>query len=194
VAALRHLLGNPGLLQRMIALGRQAFDGGDLLADDIADSGLAGPYRLAIDVNRACSAQARAAAELRAGHLQLLADGPQQRRIVRRLHGHIPSVDVESNHMFLPLPVREATYGSSSLFRQLAPTGSVPALSKRMIGFRHSGNPIWNWARRINFRTFWNCGNRAASCFDNPPPKAIRVGGARKARKVGIKGMPTLDR
>src|SRR5207302_1367593 len=32
VAALRHLLGDPRLLQRMIALRRQALDGGDFLA------------------------------------------------------------------------------------------------------------------------------------------------------------------
>src|SRR5881296_2569922 len=32
VAALRHLLGDPRLLQRMIAVGRQPFDGGDSLS------------------------------------------------------------------------------------------------------------------------------------------------------------------
>src|ERR1700741_1574388 len=114
----------------MIALGGQTFDGGDLLADDIADSRLAGAHRLAIDVNRACTAQPRAAAELGAGHLQLLADGPQQRRIVRRLHGQIPSVDVESNHMFLPLPVRDATYGSSSLLDGWHPPGRLQPWTK----------------------------------------------------------------
>src|SRR5215472_12474722 len=79
VAALRNLLGNPGLLQGMIALGAEALDGRDLLADHIADRGLAGADRLAVDVNGAGAAQARTAAEFRAGHLQLLADGPEQR-------------------------------------------------------------------------------------------------------------------
>ena len=37
VAALRHLLGDPGLLQRMAAGRRQALDGGDLLALDLRD-------------------------------------------------------------------------------------------------------------------------------------------------------------
>jgi hypothetical protein len=34
VAALRHLLDNPGLLQRVTGVRRQAFDGRDLLAPD----------------------------------------------------------------------------------------------------------------------------------------------------------------
>ena len=38
VAALRNLLGDPGPLQRMFALGLEAFDGGDLLAGGLADT------------------------------------------------------------------------------------------------------------------------------------------------------------
>jgi len=51
VAALRHLLGDPGLLQGMIALGAEAFDGRDLLADGVAEGGLAGAYGFTVDVN-----------------------------------------------------------------------------------------------------------------------------------------------
>jgi hypothetical protein len=47
---LRNLLGDPGLLQRVIALGAQAFDGGDLLADSVADRGPAGSNGFAVDV------------------------------------------------------------------------------------------------------------------------------------------------
>src|SRR5712675_943922 len=83
----------------MIALGAEAFDGGDLLADGVAGRGLAGSHGLAIDVNRAGAAQAGTAAEFRAGHLQLFADDPEQRRIVGRLDGHIPSVDVQGSHV-----------------------------------------------------------------------------------------------
>ena len=114
VAALRNLLGDPRLLQRMIALGAEAFDGGDLLAGDVAERGLAGSHRFAVDVNRAGAAQAGAAAEFRAGHLQLFADGPEQRRIVRRLDGHIPSVDIEIRHGLFPCrcmkPLTAATH------------------------------------------------------------------------------------
>ena len=41
VAALRHLLGDPGLLQRMAAVGRQPFDGGDGFAFDQRTPGVA---------------------------------------------------------------------------------------------------------------------------------------------------------
>jgi hypothetical protein len=64
VAALRHLLGNPGLLQRMVALGGKAFNGGDLLADRIAGRRLAGAHGLAVDMDRAGTAQTSAATEL----------------------------------------------------------------------------------------------------------------------------------
>ncbi|MGY2915201.1 hypothetical protein ACVWYP_000831 [Bradyrhizobium sp. USDA 3262] len=88
----------------MIALGGQAFDGGDLLADGVGDRGLAGPHRFAVDVNRAGATQTGAATEFGARHLQLLADDPKQRRIIGRLDGHIPSVDIEIWHLS-PLPV-----------------------------------------------------------------------------------------
>ena len=53
-------------------------------------------------MNRAGAAQARTATELRTGHLQLLADDPQQRRIVGRLDGHIPPIDSEIWHRVSP--------------------------------------------------------------------------------------------
>src|SRR5713226_10477013 len=99
VAALRHLLGDPCLLQGMIALGAEAFDGGDFLADGVADRSLAGANRLAVDVNRAGAAETRAAPEFRAGHLQLFADDPKQRRVTYHIHRHIPPVDVQGGHV-----------------------------------------------------------------------------------------------
>jgi hypothetical protein len=98
----------------MIALGAQPLDGGDLLAGGIAERGLAGSHGFAVEVNRAGATQAGAATEFRTGHLQLLADDPEQRRIARRLDGHIPSVDVEIRHFSSP-PVHEAAYGGISL-------------------------------------------------------------------------------
>src|SRR5882757_4212117 len=98
----------------MIALGGEPLDGGDLLAGGIGNRRLAGPHGFAVEVDRASATKARAATELGAGHLQLLADDPQQRRVVGRLDGHIPSVDIEIRHLS-PLPVYEAAYGGSSL-------------------------------------------------------------------------------
>ena len=102
VAALRNLLGDPRLLQRMVALGAEAFDGGDFLAGDVAERCLAGSHRFTVDVNGAGATQAGTAPELGAGHLQLFADGPEQRRVVRRLDGQTPPVDVKIRHGFFP--------------------------------------------------------------------------------------------
>src|SRR5262249_3273899 len=85
VAALRHALGQPRLLHRMRGVGRQAFDGGHRPAGDLRDLRLAREGALAVDVHHAGAAQAGAAAELRAGELELLADDPQERRRRRRL-------------------------------------------------------------------------------------------------------------
>ncbi len=52
------------------------------------------------DVNRAGAAETCAATEFGTVHLQLLANDPEQRRIVGGLDGHIPSVDIE----IWPLP------------------------------------------------------------------------------------------
>jgi hypothetical protein len=78
----------------MITFGAETLDGGDLLAGDVADRRLAGSHRFAVDMNRARAAKAGAATEFRARHLQLFADDPEQRRIVRRFDGHVMSVDI----------------------------------------------------------------------------------------------------
>ncbi len=66
-------------------------------------------------MNRAGAAQAGATAEFCTGHLQLFADGPEQRRIVGRFDGHTPSVDVEVWHGLFPCrcmkPLAAATHG-----------------------------------------------------------------------------------
>jgi hypothetical protein len=138
----------------MIALGGQTFDGGDLLADRVADRGLAGANGFAVDVNRASAAKTCAATEFRPGHLQLLADDPKQRRIVGRLDGHIPSIDIEIRHWRFPLPVLGAAYGGISLLGiGRHPPGRCQS-ARRMIPNFPGGNPIWNRSKRIKF--FWD--------------------------------------
>src|SRR6267143_506777 len=68
VAALRHLLGDPRLLQRVIALGRQPFDGGDSLSLNRRYRGDARARRRAVDVHRACASLCDAAADHRYRH------------------------------------------------------------------------------------------------------------------------------
>src|SRR3954468_7162180 len=56
VAALRHLLFDPRLLDRMAAIGRDALDRGDRVLAHRTDGHAARPRRLAVDVYRAGAA------------------------------------------------------------------------------------------------------------------------------------------
>src|SRR6478609_4023073 len=56
VAALRHLLREPCLLQRMAGIGRQALDGGHRLACHLRNLCLAGERALAVDMHHAGAA------------------------------------------------------------------------------------------------------------------------------------------
>src|SRR5690242_10641471 len=81
ISALRHLLRDPRLLHRMRIVGRQSLDGGDLLRSNSRDGGLARADRLAIKVHRTSAAQPHPTAVLGAGHVELVAQNPQQRSI-----------------------------------------------------------------------------------------------------------------
>ena len=80
VAALRNLLGEPGLLQRVRRIQRQPFDRRHRPAGNLRDLRLARERALAVDVHHAGAAQTGAAAELGAGKLEALPQHPQQRR------------------------------------------------------------------------------------------------------------------
>jgi hypothetical protein len=98
VAALRHFFHDPGLLQGVRRIRRQAFDGDDLLAGDRADLGLAGALCRAIDVDGAGAAQARAASVFGAGQTDMVANGPQQRGPRVGIDRDLPIVQGERNH------------------------------------------------------------------------------------------------
>src|SRR5215470_7173783 len=70
VAALRDALGEPRLLQRVQRIPRQAFDRGHRPAADLRHLDLTGERALAVDMHRACTAQAGATTELGAGELE----------------------------------------------------------------------------------------------------------------------------
>src|SRR5687767_866283 len=76
-SALRHLLGDPGRLQRVIAFLGQPFDGRDLAASDVRKAGLAGTNGLAVDMHGTCAAGGDAASILGPGELQMLANDPK---------------------------------------------------------------------------------------------------------------------
>ena len=98
VAALRHLFDDPGLLQRVGGIGRQAFDGDDGLARHRADIELARALRDAVDVNGAGAAEAGAAAVLGAGQSDVVANGPQQRRAGVGVERDLSIVQGERDH------------------------------------------------------------------------------------------------
>src|SRR4051812_45548353 len=98
VAALRHLLRDPGLLQRMRRVGREALDRRHLRAARRAERRHAGAHRLAVEMHRARAALRDAAAVLRAGKLELVADYPEKRGAVLRLCGDRFAIESESDH------------------------------------------------------------------------------------------------
>src|SRR5262249_8437930 len=95
IAALRHLLRDPRLLQRMAGIRREPFDRGHAAPREILDRVEAGVVRLAVDVYRARAALPGAAAELRPRELEILAQDPQQRRVRQRGDGMALAVDGE---------------------------------------------------------------------------------------------------
>src|SRR5678816_4864077 len=99
VAALGHVEGRPGLLHGVRAGGREAFDRDDAVRRlHAADPKDAGAHELAVDVHRAGPALRDAAAVLGAREADLLADGPEQRRVGLDLHVTDATIDVELRH------------------------------------------------------------------------------------------------
>src|SRR6516225_12416970 len=93
IAALRDLLGDPSLLQRVARIRRQAFDRRDLLAANIRQLRTARADGLSVDVDSAGAALSDAAAEFRPSQLEMLAYHPKQWRIGLCFHAHGFAVD-----------------------------------------------------------------------------------------------------
>src|SRR5689334_4731854 len=88
----------PRALNGMVAVGIKAFDGDDRLATRFGHGRLAGTNSDAIQVHRARTAQALAAAELRAGQSNLVADDPEQRHCGIAVIGMVLPVDLQCDH------------------------------------------------------------------------------------------------
>src|SRR5216683_4689020 len=73
VAALRHIQRAPGLLHRVIAVAVEPFDRHYRAAAEVTHGDGAGARRLAVEMHRAGAAQRDAAAELRSGEAELVA-------------------------------------------------------------------------------------------------------------------------
>src|SRR5437879_2803224 len=87
VAALRHVLGDPGPLHGVAPARRQPFDRGHALPGRRRDRHHAGAHRGAVEMHGAGAALGDAASELRAGEAEVVAQHPQERRVGRDVHG-----------------------------------------------------------------------------------------------------------
>src|SRR5204862_4407727 len=110
VSALRHILLDPGALERMRAVARQALDGEHLLVAERRDRQLARTHRRAADVHGAGAAETAPAAVFRANERQGVAQNPEERGLGFGFESAALAVDVQS--------IRG--HGASSLERETA--------------------------------------------------------------------------
>src|SRR5437899_339532 len=104
IAALRHVVGNPGLLYlvQLAIRASQALDGGDFLAGGLADGHPAGAHCHAVDMDGAGAALCNAASIFGSGQSDILADCPKKRRIVFDVDADCLAIDVEVCHRVSP--------------------------------------------------------------------------------------------
>jgi hypothetical protein len=100
IAALCHLLVDPGLLQHV----QRAFGFAHSLhrdhdSGDVADGNRAGTDRLAIDQHRARAASPNAATEFRAGNAGQVAQRPQQRHLGIGIDLDVLAIDIQSHRV-----------------------------------------------------------------------------------------------
>jgi hypothetical protein len=98
VAALRHVDFDPGALEWMRKIVREAFDGGDMFAGHARQGGYARTYGLPFEMHGAGSAQSHPTAEFCASQSQGISNNPEQRsrRIVIHVYGF--SIQEERSH------------------------------------------------------------------------------------------------
>src|SRR6516164_1573864 len=135
VAALGRLLGDERALERGQPPARgEAFDGGDLAPGERADRSGAALHGAAVAEHRARATLLEAAAVLRAGEAELVAQHPQERR---RLVG----VDLPRLAVHLELHARSSR------------TNSMPTSPSRM-KIKIEAKPMrWLWNASVNQRT-----------------------------------------
>src|SRR5260221_659482 len=135
VAALRHVVRDPGLLQHSPFLGlADTLDRRDSLAGRRAQGRRAGSRGLAVQVHRAGAAQRHAAAVLGAGHAEVVAQDPQERRVRIGVHRHGFAVDVQGDHRRAPREKTPSASGPRARRRRLT---SVVVRGPRPVGSGH---------------------------------------------------------
>src|ERR1043166_8524578 len=99
VAALRNLKVGPCFLHRMLVL--EPLDGRHLRTGDAGERRYAGARRPAADMDSAGAAHPDAAAELRAGEADDVADHPQEGGVILLVDRHRATIDMERGHVDL---------------------------------------------------------------------------------------------
>jgi hypothetical protein len=94
----RYVLGEPRLLHRVLAVGRQPLDGGYAGALEPPDRHRAGAHRLAVDVDRTGATLRDATTEFGASQSDCIAQRPKQWRIRLKIDLVLRSVDHKRDH------------------------------------------------------------------------------------------------
>src|SRR3546814_689141 len=91
-----------GDLDRVVAVRRQALDGGDRGIGGLRHGGQAAPHRAAVEVHGAGAAEAGAAAVLGAAEAELVAEVPQEGHLRIAVELAVDAVDVKVDHLRSP--------------------------------------------------------------------------------------------
>jgi hypothetical protein len=97
IAALRNVNFNPGLLDRVVPIFGEAFDGSDFSAGDGRDGSNAGSGCFPVDVDSTGAAERHAAAKFGAGHVEGVAKYPEERHLRINVYGLGFSVEGKSD-------------------------------------------------------------------------------------------------
>src|SRR5689334_8223158 len=142
VAALRDVFFDPGFLNRMAAVRRKAFNGGDFLARDAGDRGNAGTRGFAVDVYGTGSTERHAAPELRTGHAQGVTEHPEQRHVRADIDGLRFAVQGKTDgHGVLPTS-RPISYNNTGVVENPKKSVQPGRRSAARIGSRRMRFPV----------------------------------------------------
>src|SRR5258708_28536358 len=98
MAALGNLQVEPGGLQGMLGLRIKAFDRSDLCPGDRPNRGNAGSRCASFHMHRASTTKTDPTTEFRSCETKLVADYPEQRRVVRTMRRNGAAVEIECSH------------------------------------------------------------------------------------------------
>src|ERR1700756_5656934 len=118
----------------MRAVGRKAFDGGDFFAGHFGNGSAARAGGFAVDVHGAGSAQRHAAAKFGAGHVESVAEHPEQGHLRADVYGLGFSVKGESDG-------HGALLGENDIVQQNPPEMKIAEISLDVVALPSVAQP-----------------------------------------------------